>query len=301
MLKEVRLLSQISHPSVVRYYSTWTEEVPDISETDDDASTNEAATTEDSVSEVSPGTGPVIEFGTSTGGLDFMSSTGLPQIEFDYDEDSETESDQDAEDEDSTNPDEQAINGAENGRNDLALRRSRSNSRFQRPFKTVLYISMEYCEKRTLRDLIKRGLYKDGDEIWRLFRQVVEGLAHIHSLNVVHRDLKPENIFIDAASNVRIGDFGLATSGQYSIVDKASSAATHISADLTRSIGTAFYVAPEVRSSVGVMYTSKVDMVSRLFTHLMHFSLVWSQLYDLCILISIYLPCLQAPLVTDIS
>jgi len=121
---------------------------------------------------------------------------------------------------------------------------------------------MEYCEKRTLGSLIRGGLYKDNDEIWRLFRQILEGLAHIHGLNVVHRDLKPDNIFIDAASNVRIGDFGLATSGQYNVSDKSSSAAMHISGDMTRSIGTASYVAPEIRSSVGGTYTSKVDMYS---------------------------------------
>ena len=121
---------------------------------------------------------------------------------------------------------------------------------------------MEYCEKRTLRDLIKRGLQKEDEEGWRLFRQVLEGLVHIHGLNVVHRDLKPENIFIDAASNVKIGDFGLATSGQYTIVDKISPASLHMSRDMTRSIGTAFYVAPEVKSSVGGSYTSKVDMYS---------------------------------------
>jgi translation initiation factor 2-alpha kinase 4 len=121
---------------------------------------------------------------------------------------------------------------------------------------------MEYCEKQTLRDVIKRGLHKNSDEIWRLFRQTLEGLAHIHGLNVVHRDLKPENIFIDAASNVKIGDFGLATSGQYTITDKTASTAAHMSGDMTRSIGTAFYVAPEVRSSVGGTYTSKVDMYS---------------------------------------
>lgn len=143
-----------------------------------------------------------------------------------------------------------------------ALNRTRSSSRFQRPFRTMLYISMEYCEKQTMRDLIKRGLSKENEEIWRLFRQVLEGLAHIHGLNVVHRDLKPENIFIDAASNVKIGDFGLATSGQYTIPDKLSSAAMHISGDMTKSIGTAFYVAPEVRSSAGGTYTSKVDMYS---------------------------------------
>ena len=121
---------------------------------------------------------------------------------------------------------------------------------------------MEYCEKRTLRDLIRKGLYKEDEEIWRLFRQVLEGFAHIHSLNVVHRDLKPENVFIDSASNVRIGDFGLATSGQYSLSERASSGAAHLGGDMTRSIGTAFYVAPEVRSSVAGSYTSKVDMYS---------------------------------------
>jgi eukaryotic translation initiation factor 2-alpha kinase 4 len=118
---------------------------------------------------------------------------------------------------------------------------------------------MEYCERRTLRDLIKRGLYKDEDEIWRILRQTLEGLVHIHGLNIVHRDLKPENIFIDGALNVRIGDFGLATSGQYSVPDRVSN--VHGSHNMTTSIGTASYVAPEVQSSVGT-YNSKVDMYS---------------------------------------
>jgi eukaryotic translation initiation factor 2-alpha kinase 4 len=118
---------------------------------------------------------------------------------------------------------------------------------------------MEYCERRTLLDLIKRGLYKDGDEIWRLLRQTLEGLVHIHGLNIVHRDLKPENIFIDGALNVRIGDFGLATSGQYSVPDKINNVPG--SHNMTTSIGTASYVAPEVRSSIGT-YNSKVDMYS---------------------------------------
>lgn len=192
-----------------------------------------------------------------------MSSSGYPQIEFGYDDEgSDTDADADEdEDDQSTNPESQH-NKSGNHNNNLALARTRSGSRFQRPFKTIVYISMEYCEKRTLRDLIRRDLYKDKDEVWRLFRQVLEGLAHIHSLNVVHRDLKPENVFIDAASNVRIGDFGLATTGQHNISDKATVAASHLSSDMTRSIGTAAYVAPEVRSSVGGGYTSKVDMYS---------------------------------------
>ncbi|KAG9248230.1 anticodon binding domain of tRNAs-domain-containing protein [Calycina marina] len=267
VLKEVRLLSQISHPSVVRYYNTWTEEIFDVGEADDDTTTvtTDATTTEDGiVSNLSPCTDLDIEAGVSTGGLDFMSSNGYPQIEFGFSDGSDVDND---EEEDSMDGEESAaaesvVPAPDNGGNNIVLPRIRSGSRYQRTSKTILYISMEYCEKRTLRDLIKRTLHKDNEDIWRLFRQVLEGLVHIHSLHVVHRDLKPENIFIDAASNVRIGDFGLATSGHYSFIDKNVSAAMHTSGDMTKSIGTAAYVAPEVKSSVGGTYTSKVDMYS---------------------------------------
>lgn len=114
-----------------------------------------------------------------------------------------------------------------------------------------------------MRDLIARKLYKNTAEIWRLFRQVLEGLAHIHSLSIVHRDLKPENIFIassaDGVDNVKIGDFGLATSGQFS-VDRAAAANGYEADDMTRSIGTAYYSAPEVRSASNGMYSTKVDV-----------------------------------------
>ncbi|RAL67479.1 hypothetical protein DID88_008234 [Monilinia fructigena] len=248
VLKEARLLSQLNHPSVVRYFSTWTEE--------------------ESVSNISPERSETrIEFGTSTGGLDFMSTSGY-QIEFGYDEATDSD-DEDDEDEDEDEDDEESAEPNGHARNRghdrlaLAHRGSRSSPRPPRPFKTILYISMEYCEKRTLRDLIRRGLYKDNEEIWRLFRQILEGLAHIHSLNFVHRDLKPENIFIDGASNVKIGDLGLATRGQYSALDKVSSSVMQNSGDLTRSIGTFSYIAPEIRSAVsGGPYTGKVDMYS---------------------------------------
>jgi translation initiation factor 2-alpha kinase 4 len=100
------------------YYNTWTEEVPDVSETDEETTSTEIATTEDSVSKMSPGTGPNIEFGVSTGGLDFMSSSGYPQIEFGYDDASDKDEESDDEDENSTSPDDQDANGGE-GRNNL--------------------------------------------------------------------------------------------------------------------------------------------------------------------------------------
>jgi translation initiation factor 2-alpha kinase 4 len=89
-----------------------------VSETDEETTSTEVATTDNSVSEMSPGTGPNVEFGVSTGGLDFMSSSGYPQIEFGYDDASDKDEVSDEEDENSTNPDDQDANGGE-GRNNL--------------------------------------------------------------------------------------------------------------------------------------------------------------------------------------
>lgn len=68
---------------------------------------------------------------------------------------------------------------------------------------SVLYIQMEYCTNKTLRDLIDQGGIDEKDA-WRLFRQIVEGLAHIHSQGMIHRDLKPSNIFIDAKGDAKV-------------------------------------------------------------------------------------------------
>lgn len=49
----------------------------------------------------------------------------------------------------------------------------------------------------------------DVDHAWHLFRQIVEGLAHVHSQGILHRDLTPSNIFFDVRNDIKIGDFGL--------------------------------------------------------------------------------------------
>ncbi|XP_041747709.2 cyclin-dependent kinase 4 isoform X2 [Coregonus clupeaformis] len=43
-----------------------------------------------------------------------------------------------------------------------------------------------------------------------LMRQLLHGLAFLHSNRVVHRDLKPENILVTSRGQVKLADFGLA-------------------------------------------------------------------------------------------
>ncbi|KAF2086978.1 Serine/threonine-protein kinase, partial [Saccharata proteae CBS 121410] len=255
VLSEVMLLSRLNHPYVVRYYAAWPED--DLSSYGDSESEEESAiSTEDSVTDDGPDIefeddGPDIEFGRSdTGGLDF--------IEF------ADNSGEDASASEEESADEESDDSTEGKAPQPPPRLSRTPStRKTRGVRQTLYIQMEYCERKTLRDLIRKGLYDDADEAWRLFRQILEGLAHIHSHGIIHRDLKPDNVFIDVANNPRIGDFGLATSGQYQIADKMTgSRISSMDGDMTRSIGTALYVAPELRSDVKGSYNDKVDMYS---------------------------------------
>lgn len=219
--------------------------------------------------------GSSFDVGHSTGGLDFISSSGYPKIEFELDDDDD-EADSDIGDENdnitnSSGNDQKSNLQIDDQRKEAFQRRKGDSKSLPAPLrpitKSTLFIQMEYCERRTLRGLINKGIYDHTNEVWRLLRQILEGLVHIHSFGMIHRDLKPENIFLDLSNNPKIGDLGLATVGQHSALQnplnpRAGESVKSAGDDMTRDIGTALYVAPELRSSVSGMYTEKVDMYS---------------------------------------
>ncbi|KAK8853440.1 hypothetical protein IAR55_004146 [Kwoniella newhampshirensis] len=51
----------------------------------------------------------------------------------------------------------------------------------------------------------------DEGRVWKIVRELSDGLNHIHSNGVIHFDVKPANIMISSTGSLKIGDFGLAT------------------------------------------------------------------------------------------
>ncbi|MGK7872235.1 MAG: serine/threonine-protein kinase [Xenococcaceae cyanobacterium] len=82
---------------------------------------------------------------------------------------------------------------------------------------TGRYLVMDYCEGGTLRDLMESNGQLSLVQSLKLIADILLGLEHAHSRNIVHCDLKPENILLNLETTgwvARISDFGLARLSQ---------------------------------------------------------------------------------------
>jgi serine/threonine-protein kinase len=72
------------------------------------------------------------------------------------------------------------------------------------------YITMEFVEGQTLRELVRVRGAIDLPRALVLLREMVEGLEYAHRLGVTHRDIKASNVLISFTGQAKLVDFGLA-------------------------------------------------------------------------------------------
>jgi serine/threonine protein kinase len=95
---------------------------------------------------------------------------------------------------------------------------------------------MEYCPGGDLYSAIKKGTMTTED-INIYFKQIVTGVAYLHSMGVAHRDIKPENLLLDNLGHIKITDFGVSD-----VFRMCWEKQTHMSKGLC---GSEPYIAPE--------------------------------------------------------
>ncbi|KAL2888548.1 Negative regulator of sexual conjugation and meiosis [Ceratocystis lukuohia] len=81
------------------------------------------------------------------------------------------------------------------------------------------YVVMEYCSEGDLfHNIAELGRYEGCNEEARgIFLQLVGAVMYCHERGIFHRDLKPENVLVtNNGQEVKLADFGLATSSAYS-------------------------------------------------------------------------------------
>jgi mitogen-activated protein kinase kinase kinase len=75
---------------------------------------------------------------------------------------------------------------------------------------TALYIFLEYVPGGSIASLVQR-FGKFEENVIRVYtRQILIGLAYLHSQRVVHRDIKGANILVEKSGRIKLADFGMA-------------------------------------------------------------------------------------------
>ncbi len=116
--------------------------------------------------------------------------------------------------------------------------------------KSYPIIVMDYMSKGTIIQLANPLLFLELPEVIKLGRDILNGLDHLHGLNLIHRDVKPGNVLIGPREQGVISD--------YSIVEPTQNGLSRAQAPMYMYV---LHTAPEVLKSKPVTVQTDVFQV----------------------------------------
>ncbi|KZO91507.1 kinase-like protein [Calocera viscosa TUFC12733] len=275
ILREVNALSQLNHRHIVRYITCWLEDLP-LEDADQAVQSDGSQSGDNPIRGRRMSSLPDDEDLFRVNDSDFdedhdlTKTQSFPSIVFAKDDDDDASGDSSTNE---SSDEETSIEGGD------SRRLSRSAPVVQKSPKPtvqrILYIQMEFVEQQTLKEAssevsiftvaIAAGL--DEERYWKLFRQVLDALAHMFSMGIVHRDIKLTNILIDKHGDAKLGDFGLAQATSTApAIEQTSGTRRRLepsTSQISSGVGTFLYVAPEIRNPrPGPRDLAKADMFS---------------------------------------
>jgi len=128
----------------------------------------------------------------------------------------------------------------------------------------------------------KKEVQIDRRVIFKIFKQIVQAIAHVHWNGCIHRDVKPANVFLQDDNHILLGDFGLAKDTDTLVRNEeevktvhggteVNTQFTNTAHNLTSGIGTYIYASPEQLAS-SQAYDNKTDIYS---LGILLFELLW--------------------------
>ncbi|KAL0212740.1 hypothetical protein RCL1_006366 [Eukaryota sp. TZLM3-RCL] len=111
-----------------------------------------------------------------------------------------------------------------------------------------VYLLLELCPGTSVHSLLQKRSFINEYEARFIFKRILNGVAFLHSHNIIHRDLKLHNLFFSSSYDIKIGDFGLAAQ----LVTEQEHRRTMC--------GTPNYMAPEIVSRCSEGHSFTVDI-----------------------------------------